>query len=80
MKKFTKYKFILIAVLVVNIALVATHEGEFWPFSIFPMFSQAGNPWSRGVLERVDNRNDTSIWATKTISDIKDRVVSLDSI
>jgi|SRR6056297_2758764 len=34
-------------------ALVATHEGEFWPFSIFPMFSQAGNPWSRAVVRDV---------------------------
>jgi hypothetical protein len=30
--------------------LVATHEGEFWPFSIFPMFSQAGKPWTRAVV------------------------------
>lgn len=34
--------------------LVATNEGEFWPFSIFPMFSQAGNPWSRSVVREVD--------------------------
>lgn len=35
--------------------LVGTHEGEFWPFSIYPMFSQAGNPWTRGVLVRLDS-------------------------
>jgi len=29
--------------------LVATYLGEFWPFSIFPMFSQAGNPWTRAM-------------------------------
>ncbi|NGP76791.1 hypothetical protein G3570_09115 [Balneolaceae bacterium YR4-1] len=80
MKKFTKYKFILFAILALNIVLVATHEGEFWPFSIFPMFSQAGNPWSRGVLERVENNNDSTIWNTKTLSDIRRRAVSLDSI
>jgi hypothetical protein len=34
-------------------ALVATNEGEFWPFSIYPMFSQAGNPWSRSVVRAV---------------------------
>ena len=33
--------------------LVATHLGEFWPFSIFPMFSQAGNPWSRSIVRDV---------------------------
>lgn len=80
MKKFTKYKFILLAILVLNVVLVATHEGEFWPFSIFPMFSQAGNPWSRGVLQRIENRNDSTLWNTKTISGIEHRVVSLDSI
>ncbi len=33
--------------------LVATNDGEFWPFSIFPMFSQAGNPWARAVVRDV---------------------------
>ena len=80
MKKYTKYKFILLATLALNVILVATHEGEFWPFSIFPMCSQAGNPWSRGVLERIENKNDSTIWDNKTISEIEHRVVSLDSI
>ena len=35
--------------------LVATHLGEFWPFSIFPMFSQAGNPWSRAIVRDVSD-------------------------
>ena len=34
-------------------ALVAPNEGEFWPFSIFPMFSQAGQPWSRSIVRDV---------------------------
>ena len=80
MKKYTKCKFILLATLALDVILVATHEGEFWPFSIFPMFSQAGNPWSRGVLERIENKNDSTIWDNKTISEIEHRVVSLDSI
>lgn len=80
MERYTKYKFVLLATLALNVLLVATHEGEFWPFSIFPMFSQAGNPWSRGVLERIENKNDTTIWNTKPMSEIKTRVVSLDSI
>lgn len=29
---------------------VAPHEGEFWPFSIFPMFSRAGKPWTRALV------------------------------
>ena len=34
-------------------ALVATHEGEYWPFSIYPMFSKAGNPWTRAIVRDV---------------------------
>jgi hypothetical protein len=30
--------------------LVAPHEGEFWPFSIYPMFSSAGNAWERSLI------------------------------
>ncbi len=33
-----------------HVLLVATHRGEFWPFSIYPMFSRAGRPWSRAVV------------------------------
>ncbi|MGK7369818.1 MAG: hypothetical protein ACNS64_06355, partial [Candidatus Halalkalibacterium sp. M3_1C_030] len=80
MERYTKYKFILLATLAVNVVLVATHEGEFWPFSIFPMFSQAGNPWSRGVVEKIDNQHDPSIWSIKSMSEIEHRVISLDSI
>ncbi len=35
--------------------LVATHLGEFWPFSIYPMFSQAGNPWSRSIVRDMSD-------------------------
>lgn len=40
-------------VFLVNALLVATHLGEFWPFSIYPMFSQAGNPWTRALLTEL---------------------------
>lgn len=80
MKRYTKYKYILLATLAINILLVATHEGEFWPFSIFPMFSQAGNPWSRGLVQKIDTINDSTVWETKPISEIEDQVLSLDSI
>jgi hypothetical protein len=36
------------------VALVASHGGEFWPFSMFPMFSGAGRPWQRALTVRVD--------------------------
>ncbi len=41
---------ILGVVFAVYVALVATHEGEFFPFSIYPMFSQAGKPWTRSAV------------------------------
>lgn len=42
--------------------LVATHRGEFWPFSIYPMFSQAGKPWKRAVVRDVTNTEKENIW------------------
>jgi len=50
---YSRARSILLATLLVYGLLVATHEGEFWPFSIYPMFSQAGNPWSRAVVREV---------------------------
>ena len=44
---------ILLAILFAYISLVATHKGEFWPFSIYPMFSQAGNPWTRSLVRDI---------------------------
>src|SRR6056297_2328872 len=59
-------------------ALVSTHRGEFWPFSIFPMFSQAGNPWSRGVVENVQDTTRANLWETKPIEKIDDRILPLE--
>ena len=42
--------------------LVATHLGEFWPFSIYPMFSQAGNPWSRAIVVDVTETDGVVPW------------------
>ena len=33
--------------------LVGAHQGEFWPFSIFQMFSSAGQPWTRAIVRDV---------------------------
>lgn len=72
-----KHKRIIAGILLVNILLVSTHEGEFWPFSIFPMFSQAGKPWSRGVVEQVTDTTRADLWQTKPISVIEDRILPL---
>lgn len=44
---------LLLGTFVLYGVLVATHKGEFWPFSIFPMFSQAGTDWSRAVVREL---------------------------
>jgi hypothetical protein len=72
-----KHKRIISAVLLVNILLVSTHQGEFWPFSIFPMFSQAGKDWSRGVVENVQDTTLSNLWNTKSITEIEDRILPL---
>lgn len=73
-----KYKKILAVVLILNVLLVSTHEGEFWPFSIFPMFSQAGKQWSRGVVEQVQDTTRTDLWQTKPLHTIENRVLPLE--
>lgn len=73
-----KYKRIIAIVLLLNALLVATHEGEFWPFSIYPMFSQAGNPWSRGVVENVQDTTRADLWQTKPIEEINNRILPLE--
>lgn len=77
MESYGKYKKILFSVLIVNILLVSTHEGEFWPFSIFPMFSQAGNPWDRALVQRIENPQESNLWETTNREDIRHRVVAL---
>lgn len=53
---------------VVYAGLVATHEGEFWPFSIYPMFSNAGQPWTRALVLDVSETDADNMWSTRTLS------------
>jgi hypothetical protein len=53
---------LLLGTFVLYGVLVATHEGEFWPFSIFPMFSQAGGEWSRAVVREVAREDAPTDW------------------
>lgn len=55
-------------VLVVYALLVATHLGEFWPFSIYPMFSQAGNPWTRAVVRELPSQTDPDTLSWEAVS------------
>jgi hypothetical protein len=64
--------------LAVYMLLVATHLGEFWPFSIFPMFSQAGNPWTRALVRRVPNEQpDKQLWNAVTLDQLPGKPLRL---
>lgn len=76
---------ILGIIVIVYGLLVATHEGEFWPFSIYPMFSQAGNPWTRAMVIDVTDVPDNEIWlvqspGTKTGPPVAMRDIGVDQI
>lgn len=45
-----KARTIITTVLIVYAGTVAVNLGEFWPFSIYPMFSQGGNTWHRSLV------------------------------
>ncbi len=66
-------------ILLVFAVLVAPHEGEFWPFSIYPMFSQAGNPWTRAMILDVTDYDEEEIWEQRTIDDFIGDPVSVRS-
>ena len=55
--------------------LVATNEGEWWPFSIYPMFSQAGNSWSRTIVRAEEA--DLVRWDTLAFADLSGEPFSL---
>lgn len=57
------------SVLFVYALTVAVNLGEFWPFSIYPMFSQAGNPWSRSMVREVA-ADDSLSWDVIPLADV----------
>lgn len=67
---------ILLILFLINALLVSTHKGEFWPFSIYPMFSMAGKPWTRAMLRDVTNEPDSVIWKTHDYPDLPGQAIS----
>jgi hypothetical protein len=45
-----RFKFLGIGLLLVYFLISRFGDGEFWPFSKFPMFSRAGRPWTRALV------------------------------
>lgn len=75
-KKSTQY---LLATLLVFALLVAPHQGEFWPFSIYPMFSKAGKPWTRALVRDVTATSDNHKWQTFNFNELQGSPVALQS-
>ena len=49
---------------------VATHLGEFWPFSIYPMFSRAGRPWTRAMMVDITDSPELENWGPWSLDDL----------
>ena len=64
-----KARTVVTVVLVVYAATVATNLGEFWPFSIYPMFSQGGNDWSRSLVREFP-AGDAVSWEATGLQDL----------
>lgn len=73
-----KGKYLLAGTILVYGLLVATHQGEFWPFSIYPMFSQAGNPWTRSLVRDVTN--DSPSWSVKTKAELPGSTFAMNEV
>jgi hypothetical protein len=70
----------MLGTLLVYGVLVATHRGEFWPFSIYPMFSQAGNPWSRAVVREVADDERPPPWTSTPRADVPGEPFALEGV
>lgn len=56
--------------------LVSTHRGEFWPLSIFPMFSLAGRPWRRALMVELPPQTSQVAWTPTTLDALPGTPVS----
>ena len=62
------------------VVLVATNEGEFWPASIYPMFSVAGRPWTRALVRDVATVPAAARWRVTDLGGLPGRPVVLPEI
>ena len=70
---------IMATTLLVYALLVATHLGEFWPFSIYPMFSQGANPWTRTLVREVSDL-EKQHWAVTDIASVHGTPVAMSQL
>lgn len=60
--------------------LVATHLGEFWPFSVYPMFSQAGRTWTRSLVRDVSETSSNQYWQSRTLETLPGKIFAMDEV
>jgi hypothetical protein len=68
---------IMLITIVIYAVLVATHLGEFWPFSIFPMFSKAGQPWTRAMAKDITDYEGNDIWTLTLVEELPGETFSM---
>lgn len=72
---------VLVGVLIVCAVLLVTHRGEFWPASIYPMFSSADRSWSRAlVVEVTPGLPEDKVWRTTQLDRLPGPVLPLNTI
>jgi hypothetical protein len=71
---------LLSATWIAFVVLMVTHEGEFFPFSIYPMFSKAGHAWHRIVVRDVSGLDSSALWLERSLSDLPGEPVPLGSV
>lgn len=71
---------IITGTLIIYGLLVATHLGEFWPFSIYPMFSQAGKPWKRAIVQNISHSSLPQLWQKKTFETLPGNTLALNEL
>jgi hypothetical protein len=54
-----RFRALALVILGAYALLVGLHRGEFFPFSIFPMFSGAGRPWVRATVRDLEGETAT---------------------
>lgn len=69
---------VLLWIFVISSVFLATHKGEFWPFSIYPMFSQAGRPWHRAIMRDYTAVPDSLLWKESRIEDLQGEPFALE--
>ena len=68
---------VLLIVFIINSILVAFHKGEFWPMSVYPMFSKAGQPWTRALVHDYTQVPDSTLWELRTYDNLPGNNVSV---